>query len=76
MPNNKPWHYIFVTDEEQLENLYPVYSKGNEWAQQVSMVIAIIAKQEDDCVIGSRFYYHFDTRISVSQLLLQATELR
>ncbi len=73
--NNQPWRYVFVRDPKKLEALHDVYSKGNEWTHEGSLVIAVTARKEDDCVVGSREYYQFDTGLSVGQLLLQATEL-
>ncbi|MGC9514020.1 MAG: nitroreductase family protein [Fidelibacterota bacterium] len=73
--NNQPWRYVFVRDPEKLKALHEVYSKGNEWTHDGSLVIAVTTRKEDDCVVGSREYYQFDTGLSVGQLLLQATEL-
>jgi len=73
--NNQPWRYIFVRDPKKLEALHDVYSKGNEWVHDGSLVIVVTARKEDDCVTGSQEYYSFDTGLSVGQLLLQATEL-
>jgi nitroreductase len=73
--NNQPWRYVFVRDPEKLKELHTVYSEGNEWTHAGSLVIAVTARKEDDCVVGSREYYQFDTGLSVGQVLLQATEL-
>lgn len=73
--NNQPWHFIFVYHSEQLEKMKEVLSKGNEWAYDASLIIAVCAKEEDDCVIHDRIYYQFDTGLATSFLILQATEL-
>ncbi len=73
--NNQPWKYLFIKDEKKLNELFDAYSKGNEWCQKASLVIAVISKKDDDCVIGSRTYYYFDTGMSTAFLLLKATEL-
>lgn len=73
--NNQPWKYVFILDENKLKQLYDAYSKGNEWCQSASAVIAVISKKEDDCIIGSRIYYQFDTGMATAFLILRATEL-
>ena len=73
--NNQPWKFVFVKDEAKLQEMKEVYSKGNEWAYDASMVIAVISRKEDDCVIGKRTYYQFDTGLAVGQMLLRAVEL-
>ncbi len=73
--NNQPWRYVFVREPERLKALHTVYSKGNEWTHEGSLVITVTARKEDDCITGSREYYQFDTGLSVGQLILQATEL-
>lgn len=73
--NNQPWRFIFIRDEKVLSSLHSVYSQGNEWARNASMVIAVVSKKELDCVIKEREYYQFDTGISVGILMLRAVEL-
>ena len=73
--NNQPCRFIFVYDPESLENMHAALSKGNEWAYAASMVIAVFSKRDDDCIIKDREYHQFDCGLSVSFLLLRATEL-
>lgn len=73
--NNQPWKFVFIYDETKLEEMKRVYSKGNEWANDASMVIVIVSREADDCVIGKRTYYQFDTGLAVGQMLLRAVEL-
>jgi nitroreductase len=73
--NNQPWHYVFVHSKEKLDEMHAALSKGNEWAYDASMYIAVCAKKPDDCVIYDREYYLFDTGIATGFLILQATEL-
>jgi nitroreductase len=73
--NNQPWRFVFVTDRDMLGRMFETLSKGNEWATNASMVIAVCAKKEDDCVIREREYYLFDTGMAVGVMLLKATEL-
>jgi len=73
--NNQPWRFIFVYEEDMLQRLKTALSKGNEWAYRASMIIAVLSREDYDCIIGSRRYYLFDTGIAVAFLILRATEL-
>ncbi|MBN2379657.1 nitroreductase family protein [candidate division WOR-3 bacterium] len=74
--NNQPWRYVFIYDTEQLKKMHGALSDGNKWATKASMIIAVIAGKEDDCVIRERdFYYAFDTGLATAHLILRATEL-
>jgi len=74
--NKQPWRFVFVYGQEALSQLRPVLSKGNEWAQEASMIIAVFSKKELDCVMkDGREYYLFDTGMGVMSLILRATEL-
>jgi nitroreductase len=43
--------------------------------EKASMIIAVFSKPENDCVIGKRLYYLFDTGMATAMLILRATEL-
>jgi nitroreductase len=73
--NNQPARFVFVYDPALLEQLKPAFSKGNEWCFAASMIIAVFAEKEADCVIHDREYYLFDTGIQTAFLILRATEL-
>ncbi len=73
--NNQPWRYVFVYKKEILKKMYMVLSPGNEWAQKASLIIAVLGKKEDDCVIHDRIYYQFDIGMATSAMILRATEL-
>ena len=73
--NKQPWRLIFVYDEQELRNLFSVLSKGNKWVENTSMLIAVFSKPEDDCIIGERKYYLFDTGMATAFIILRATEL-
>jgi len=73
--NNQPWHFIFTYEKEQLHRLFDALSKGNVWATYASMIIAVCAKKDDDCVIYDREYYLFDLGLAASSLILQATAM-
>jgi nitroreductase len=73
--NNQPWRYVFVYEPSQLKRMHEALSSGNEWAQQASMIIAVLSQKDFDCVIKDRVYYHFDTGMATALLILRATEL-
>ena len=73
--NNQPWKYIFVYDKKMLEKMHEALSSGNEWAHKASMIIVVLGKKEDDCVIHDRIYYRFDIGMATSAMILRATEL-
>ncbi len=50
-------------------------SRGNEWTQYSSMIIAILSKKELDCDIKGREYFLFDTGMATAFMILRATEL-
>ena len=71
----KSWKYIFVYERDKLQALFTTLSVGNKWVEKASMIIAVFSKPEDDCIIGERQYYLFDTGLATSFLILRATEL-
>ena len=73
--NNQPWNYVFVHDEEKLEEVFDTLSSGNDWATNASLIIGVFAKKEDDCNVKGREYYLFDTGLATSMLMLRAREL-
>ena len=73
--NNQPWRYIFVYDKDDLKRLHEALSTGNEWAKKASMIIVVLGKKEDDCIIRDRMYYQFDIGMATEAMILRATEL-
>ena len=73
--NNQPWRYIFVYDRKILEKMHEALSDGNKWAQNASMIIFVLGRSEDDCIIRDRIYYRFDIGMATAQMILRATEL-
>jgi len=73
--NNQPWQYVFVYEPGLLEKMYEALSSGNEWAKKASMIIIVLGKKEDDCVIHDRIYYQFDIGMATGAVILRATEL-
>ncbi|KYK24853.1 nitroreductase [Thermoplasmatales archaeon SG8-52-4] len=73
--NNQPWRYIFVYDPEMLKKMHEALSSGNSWAHKASMIIVVVGKKEDDCIIKDRVYYRFDIGMATEAMILRATEL-
>ena len=73
--NNQPARFVFVWEPAMLEEMKAVFSKGNAWCHADSMVVAVCAEKESDCLIHDREYYLFDTGLATAFLLLRATEL-
>ncbi len=73
--NKQPWRFVFVYDPEVLKKLHTAMSRGNEWVQAASMIIAVFSKKDLDCVIRGREYYLFDTGMATAFIILRATEL-
>lgn len=73
--NKQPWNFIFVYDKDKLMKMREALSKGNEWAYNASMMIAVFSKEEMDCVVKERKYFLFDTGLAVGMMILRATEL-
>ena len=73
--NKQPWQFMFVYDKEILKGLFTVLSKGNKWVEKASMIIGVFSEPENDCIIGERLYYLFDTGMATAFLILRATEL-
>ena len=73
--NKQPWNFVFVHDNNKLIEMREALSKGNEWAYNASMIIAVFSKEELDCVVAERKYFLFDTGLTVGMMVLRATEL-
>jgi nitroreductase len=73
--NNQPWRFVFVYDPEMLQKMREALSKGNEWVHDASMIIAVLSREDYDCVIKERRYYQFDCGMATAFLILRATEL-
>jgi len=73
--NNQPARFVFVLDPAMLEKMKAVFNKGNVWCHADSMVVAVCAEKDADCLIYDREYYLFDTGMQTAFLILRATEL-
>lgn len=73
--NKQSWRFVFVIDADTLKAMSEAMSKGNEWTQLSSMIIAVFSRQDHDCELKGREYFLFDTGIATAFLILRATEL-
>ena len=73
--NNQPWQYIFVHEPKVLKQMQEALSQGNEWAHKASMIIVVLGKKDDDCIIYDRIYYRYDIGMATEAMILRATEL-
>lgn len=73
--NHQPWRFDFVYGEEKLREMFSALSKGNNWAEKSSMIIAVYSRKDLDCVIKDREYFLFDTGMATAFLILKATEM-
>ncbi|MDD5713038.1 MAG: nitroreductase family protein [Smithellaceae bacterium] len=73
--NHQPWRFVFVRDVEMLKRMHSALAQGNEWATEASLIVAVFAKREDDCLIKEREYFLFDTGMATAFMVLRATEL-
>ena len=73
--NNQPWRFVFARDPKILRKLHGALTRGNRWAKNASLIVAVFSSREDDCIIKDREYHLFDTGMAVAFLILRATEL-
>ncbi|PWI47764.1 nitroreductase [Candidatus Heimdallarchaeota archaeon B3_Heim] len=74
--NNQPWRYIFVQDPDTLQTLFTALSRGNAWAKNASMIVAVHSEASLDCQISERDpYFLFDTGMATAYLILLLTEM-
>jgi nitroreductase len=74
--NKQPWRFVFVYEKDVLNELFTVLSEGNKWVEKASMIIGVFSEPENDCIVGERLYYLFDTGLATAFIILRATELR
>jgi nitroreductase len=73
--NDQPWRFVFVQSRAALTKLHTALSKGNQWAQAASLIVAVYSRKDLDCQMSGRDYYLFDTGMATAFLILRATEL-
>jgi len=73
--NNQPWRFIFVLSKDGLNRIFDTLPLGNIWAKETSLIIAVIGREEEDCILkDGREYYLFDIGIVTAFLILKVTE--
>ncbi|MFX0188138.1 MAG: nitroreductase family protein [Candidatus Hodarchaeota archaeon] len=73
--NKQPWRFIFIESKPQLEKIFTTLTPGNKWVERASLIIAVFSEPQNDCIIGERLYYLFDTGMASAFIILRATEL-
>jgi nitroreductase len=74
--NNQPWRYVFVQNPTILQKVFTALSRGNAWAKNASMIVAVHSNASFDCQITGRDpYYLFDTGMATAYLILLLSEM-
>lgn len=73
--NNQPWRFVFVAAPAALAGVHPALSASNDWVKAASLIVAVCARREDDCLIKDREYYLYDAGMATAFLILRAGEL-
>jgi len=73
--NNQPWRFVVVRGEDALERLKDTLNRGNSWAKDASLIIAVLTREDLDCVVGTRRYYQFDVGMAVGMMMLRAEDM-
>ncbi len=73
--NKQPWHFVFVRSDDQLLKMREAMSRGNDWTYHAALMIAVYSRKEEDCIVGTREYYAFDTGMASAFMQLKAVEM-
>lgn len=74
--NNQPWRLVFCRGKNSLDAVKAAMSKGNGWTMRAPLIVAVAAREPDDCQLSDkRSYFLFDCGLAVGQLVLSATAL-
>src|SRR3954463_3598437 len=57
--NWQPWHFVVVTDREQLVELAKAWPQGGPHIPRSTATIALVAEQPDDDQLRQRIAYDF-----------------
>ncbi|MFC2082033.1 nitroreductase family protein [Candidatus Bipolaricaulota bacterium] len=75
--NNQPWRFIAINEPAVLKRVKEHLSRGNYWATQSPLIVAVASRADLDCQIpDGREYYAFGCGMATMNLMLQATELK
>lgn len=74
--NKQPWRFVFVQERAQHEKLVQTLAKGNEWATNAPILVAICGRERDDYTREDDpvEYYQFDCGMATMSLLLAAVD--
>ena len=72
--NNEPWYFIACRGKA-LNNVKSCLTRGNAWALNAPLVIAVASKPELGCQRDGRDYYSLDMGLAVENCLLQGIHL-
>ncbi len=74
--NNQPWRFVVAREAEALARLQEALTRGNAWARQAPILIAVAGRAEDDYVRKDDpvSYHLFDCGLAVENLLLATVE--
>lgn len=69
--NNQPARFVVVSGAS-LETLHPALSRGNAWAREAPVLMALASKPDLDCQITGRDYFMLGCGLQLENLILQA----
>ncbi len=69
--NNQPWHFVILRGEET-KKVHGGLNRGNYWARNADVIIAVVSKKELDCISDGREYYLFSCGMAVENMLLES----
>ena len=74
--NAQPWRLVFVSDQSQKDKVAEALPRGNQWAAQAPIMVAICGRESDDHSREDNQvkYYQFDCGMACLSLLLAAVE--
>jgi len=71
--NNQPWRFVVCRDQA-LVRVKSCLSKGNAWALNAPLIIAIVSTPELGCRSKGRDYYCLDMGLAIENCLLQGID--
>lgn len=72
--NKQPWRLV-VSMDESLSAVRAALNRGNGWAKNAPVLMALASKPELDCQLNGRDYHTLGLGLALENLLLQASHL-
>lgn len=73
--NNQPWRFIVVDKaSSSRQKLEETLSRGNAWAKEAPVIVAVCAREKDDPSYEGSDYFGYDTGMAVMSFMLQAQQ--